>query len=87
MIEWLDNEGRLLSAGRHEIHLGPKGLTVKQRMVAYLSHTNHYVCRLTQIDDRIIINREVVKEAKFIILGIYHISSILSYCTKETCQQ
>ncbi|XP_076144148.1 uncharacterized protein LOC143126118 [Alosa pseudoharengus] len=68
VLEWLDSQGRLLTAEPPEMLLGPNGFRVTRRLVAYRGDTNNYVCRLTQKDKRTPFEREVEMEA------IFHIS-------------
>ncbi|XP_062375060.1 butyrophilin subfamily 3 member A2-like isoform X2 [Sardina pilchardus] len=63
VLEWLDRKGRLLTAEPPETVLGPNGVRVKRRLVAY--NGNQYVCRLTQQDARVAFEKLVVMEATF----------------------
>lgn len=68
VTEWLDSQGRFLTAEPVDMHLGPNGFRVKQRL-HYESGTDHYVCRFRQKDPRTDLWREIVKETKFHIPG------------------
>ncbi|XP_076134506.1 butyrophilin-like protein 10 [Alosa pseudoharengus] len=67
VLEWLDDQGRLLTAQQLETNLGPNGFRLKQQLVAYLSQTNPYVCRLTQNGIGPVFKSKVVKEATLYI--------------------
>ncbi|XP_062387682.1 butyrophilin-like protein 2 [Sardina pilchardus] len=69
VLEWLDSQGKLLNAETTEIHQGPNGFGVKRRLVAYRRDTEHYVCRLTQKDERTALEREVEMDTTFHISG------------------
>lgn len=70
VIEWLDSKGGLLTTQQPEKTKGPNGVGVKQRLVAYQSDTNSYVCRLRQRGNKgTFYEKEVLKEATLYISG------------------
>lgn len=67
-LDWLDSEGRNLTAEPAEVHRESDGFfRVKRWLIIRKADTKHFVCRVSQKDERQA--KEIVKEA------ILHISS------------
>lgn len=68
-LDWLDAEGRSLTAEPTEVHRESGGFRVKRRLIIHENNSKSYTCRVSQRDDRWATDKDIVKEAMLHISG------------------
>lgn len=72
-LDWLDAEGRSLTAEPTEVHWESDGFRVKRRLIIHENDSKRYTCRVSQRDDRWATDKDIVKEAMLHISGEWFI--------------
>lgn len=62
VLDWLDSEGRSLTAKPTEMHRESDGFRVKRRLIIHKADTKYYTCRVSQKDERQT-TEKIMKEA------------------------
>ncbi|XP_063077553.1 butyrophilin subfamily 1 member A1-like [Engraulis encrasicolus] len=62
-IDWLDHEGRILNAEPPEELSDAQGFTLKRQLTIHSNDSKRFVCRASQMDDRLGKKEVVTKEA------------------------